>query len=130
MIVINDLVFETFEEASIIFDELEKRKTRKDHDKIIEIYDKFLRECFRADKKLNEMVLDKFGEEYHSFVILPIEEIEDLSSFSFLLTPPDGVEKIKKRQELLYRKLCDICFGNVKPFYVRLMDYYKTIYGE
>ena len=53
MIVINDLVFETFEEASIIFDELEKRKTRKDHDKIIEIYDKFLRECFRADKKLN-----------------------------------------------------------------------------
>ena len=123
MIIINDIAFLRLEDIDYFIEELNKQAYKEEYKVITDIYYSFLLECYDADIRLQEMILEKLGEDYIPFVILPILDTEDLDSLSFELAANEGV-KIKKRDELIFKELCDICFGNIKPFYTRVIDYF------
>lgn len=123
MIIIDNMALPNLEAIMEFIKILDDNSYKKEHEDIIEMYQAFLIECFEADQRLQQMVFDRLGEEYISFSIIPINDTEDLNSFSFQLAIEDSLE-IKKRDELIYQDLCDICFGGIEPFYTRLSNYY------
>lgn len=124
MLVMNETFFPTKESIELLIQDMEKNAYKEEYVAATQIHHEFLLECFDADEKLQKMVVDNFGDNYISFVILPIQPGEKLDAFSFKLIREDE-KKIKKRDELIYRELCDICFGDIKPFFNRLVDYYE-----
>lgn len=106
--------------------ELKKNIFGEDSEAIGKIYKDFLFETFDADKKLQEMVSNRFGDNYISIVIIPTKETEALDSFYFQLFPKNE-EKVKRRVEIIYQDFCKICFENVKPVFIRLMEYFDRL---
>lgn len=125
MIIIDDVMFPTIESLNNLIESMKKNAYKEEYFYITEIYHSYLLDCYDADCRLQEMVIDNLGEKFTSFSILPIQDTEDLMSFSFTLTHEDNRE-IKKREEIIFKDLCDICFGGIKPFYVRLMERYDV----
>ena len=125
MIYIKDVFIETREQIDILLEELFKYVYKEEHKDVLEIFNKYLIDCHYADVKLQEMVESRFGDDYMSFVILPIEDIDDWGSYSFSLVSKSG-DKIKKRDELIYGDLCDLCFQFVEPFAYRLTNFYEA----
>lgn len=124
MIVIDELILPTLESIEGFKEQMLQNAYKDDFVDISNLYYDFLLECFDADKKLQDMVFEKISDRYISFTILPIKDTDNLDSFSFSLVSEDD-EDIKKRDELMYRNFCDICFGNIKPYYTRLLEFYE-----
>lgn len=123
MIFIKDLFIETLEQIDIVIDEASNYIYKEGQEDIFRIFREYLIDCHYADVKLQEMVTNRFGDDYVSFVILPIEEIDDWGSYSFSLVSMSG-KKIKKRDELIYSEFCDLCFQFIRPFSYRLNDFF------
>lgn len=126
MIVINKQFFPNKESIDLLIEELMKNSYKDVYKDLTQIYAELLYQCLDADIKLQQMVLDNISDDFISFVILPILEIEDLDSFSFELASLNEDVHIKKRDELKYQEYCDICFGNIKPLYTRFYEYFNS----
>ena len=121
MIIISDIAFFKLEDIDLLIEEMYKNSYKQEYKDITEIYHSFVLECYEADIRLQQMVFEKFGEDYIPFVILPLRDTDDLDGISFELANKEDV-KIKKRDEIIFKDLCDICFGGIKPFYTRVIE--------
>lgn len=124
MIVVNEIGIYSLEGVAEFISEFRENAYKQEYLDFTDIYEKYLIECFHADQKLQEMVIKKLSDDYISFVILPLGDTQDLNSFEFQLASQNG-DKIKKRQELIYYDLCNICFGGIQSLYSRLVEYYE-----
>jgi hypothetical protein len=124
MLVMSDMFFFSKEVIEKVISNIKENTYHDKYRDAADIHYDFLMECFDADEKLQKMVFDKIGEDYISFVILPINPTERLDSFSFSLVHVDN-KKVKKRDDLIYKDLCKICFGEIKPLFWRLVDFYE-----
>lgn len=124
MIVITDRFFPTKEHLEEIIDDMYENAYKDEHRDIAKIYHDFLMEVYDADVRLQNMVNERISDEYTSYVGIPFEETVVLSRFYFSLRDKDFNEP-KRRDELIYEDLCKICFGHIKPYFNRLLDYYK-----
>ena len=124
MIVINDVIFESLEQIEVFAQAVKNDSYKEEHKIAADFYKDYLLECFDADIKLQELVSNNLSEDYISFVILPVDFYEDLSSFSFELASLTG-QKIKKRDEIRYNGYCDACFKDIVPFFNRVIDFYS-----
>lgn len=129
MIIINDYIISEIEDINFFVDNLRKSAYKEDLLGVADIYEQFLLECYDADKKLQEMVYNRFGDNYVSFVIIPTKEIENLSSFSFQLANTND-EVVKRRFEVFYRDFCTTCFKDIVPFHDRLIKYYEDYFHD
>lgn len=124
MIIIKDMLITDIEEIDLLINEIQKNSYKEDYKIITDIYYSFLLQCYDADIRLQQMVSEQIGEDFISFVVLPIEETDDLDSFGFRLAHEENI-KVKKRDELIFNDLCNICFGGIKPFYTRILEAFK-----
>lgn len=122
MIFIKDVPIPSKEIADEFIKEMMKYSYKEEYVDTTNIFKDLLYECLVADERLQEMVSSQIGEGYFSFVFIPTEETEYLDSFSFRLAAEEGLD-IKKRDELKFQSLCDICFGSIKPYYSRIVEY-------
>ena len=127
MIIINDYIISDLEDINTLIDVCKKTAYKQDLLEITDIYEQFLLECYDADKRLQEMVFNRFGDDYISFVLIPTQETEDLSSFSFQLANKNDI-LIKRRDEIIFKDFCDICFKNIVPLHDRLISYYEDFF--
>lgn len=125
MMVIEDMGFTTLESINVFVEEMKKNAYKEEFVQAANIYSDYLTECFYADERLQQMVVENLSEDYISFVILPIRNTDDLNSFSFELASKNN-DKIKRREEIKYKELCEICFGMVRPIYPRLLEFYEN----
>ena len=123
MIVMNDVVYEKFEETQPIVDFLIEEAYKDEMIEVAKIFQDFLREAFAADERLQKMLDKKFPDTYISYVRIPFDETEILDAFYFNLAHKKG-KKVKRRDQLFYDDLCSICFGHIQTYYSRLMDYF------
>ena len=126
MIVFDEMFIYSEEMVEELVEVLKKNAYKEDLVEASNIFHDFLIECLDADRRLQEMTSEKLGDKYISFVILPVEDVDDLLAFSFQLAHEDDI-KIKRREEIRYRDLCDICFGGIKPYYLRLLEFYDDL---
>lgn len=124
MIIINDMMFQTKENINDLITQMKENAYKEDLVKVTEIYHEFLIECYEADERLQQMVFENISEDYLSCTVIPINDTDDLNSFGFSLVAEDD-RKIKKREELKYKDLCNICFGHIQPYYSRLVEHYQ-----
>ena len=121
----SDEFITTEEEIQIISESIKQQLSyREDYAFFAQEFEKFLFKCFEADQRLTKMVQEKISEDYTTIVHIPIYEGEALLQFDFALINEKD-EDIKKREEILYHKLCDICFGNIQPFFYTIWNYYE-----
>lgn len=123
MIVIDEIGIASLEDIEFIVEKLKENAYKDDYKVVAEMYHEFLLKCFDADIRLQEMVLERLGEDFISFVILPVEDVDDLTAFSFQLANKED-KKITRRDEIIYKDFCDVCFGGIKPFYLQLLEFY------
>lgn len=121
MIVIHDKVIESREQIEEIAEQMRADAYKEELLDFVELFRIYLLDCFEADEKLQEMVVENLSEDYICFSILPVSEIEDYRVFNFELGSKKDV-KIKKREERLFENYCNICFGPVKTYYDRLLE--------
>lgn len=121
----NDELFSTREQIET-FTYLVRKKMeyRKDFDYIGKEFEKFLLRCQEADEKLTEMVHTRISKDYTSIVHIPIHEEEILLQFDFALVNEKD-EDITRREEIQYQELCNICFGEIQPFFYTVWNYYE-----
>ena len=119
----NPTSFTSREDVINFCSEIKKAAYKEEYEILSDMYLDFLLECFDADVRLQKMVFDRFGEDYLCLVILPVNNFEDLQSYSFELLIRND-KKVRKRDEKIFQEFCDICFKNIKPFYNRLFDFY------
>ena len=94
--------------------------------KTIEIVEKYFRECYSADLRLTEMVTELFSDkQVMPLVIMNFGETDDFNEINFSLLTEDENVKIKKREELKFRDLCDICFGSIVGLQDRIDIYFE-----
>lgn len=122
MIFIKDVPIPTREIADEFIKEMMKYAYKDEYIDTTNIFKNLLYEVLAADERLQNMVTENIGEGYFSLVIIPTEETEYLDCFSFQLAAEKGIE-IKKRDEIKFQNLCDICFGGIKPYYTRIVEY-------
>lgn len=127
MIRISEDVFLYGEEDLNVFLEYMKAEAlTQDEKDYHNVFSKYIKEVFQNDQKLQQMVSEKISDDLVSVVMLPIQEGEDPDQFTFGLMRPNG-EKIKKKEELFYKNLCDICFGNTPGLYsTAVIEYSKS----
>ena len=88
------------------------------------IIEDYIKRVFEADQKLQKMVSENLSKDLISCVILPYEDYHNFDDFKFsLINPEDG--KIRKRDELVYKNYCDICFGSVPGLFTLSLAYYQ-----
>lgn len=121
MIVIDDVILSTEENVNHFVDLMRTQAYKKEHEEICDMYLDFLLETLEADIELQKKVIERFGEDYVSFTIIPFQDYDDLRSFSFQLASTEDKE-IKRRDELIFQDYCKTCFQYVKPFYIRLAE--------
>lgn len=126
MIYISGIFIETEEELQVFCDSIKQQLSyREDYDFIAKEFEKFLHRCFEADQKLTDMVREKISEDYLTVIHIPVHEDEVLLQFDFALVSEND-DDIKRREEILYQKFCDICFGNIQPFFYTVWNYYEN----
>ena len=124
MIVIEDTIFDSVEMIESFIEVLRQGAYKEEFLLVSDIYYGFLLDCFDADIRLQEMVNDNLSEDLLSFVKLPLSDTENIETYYFSLQYVDG-GRVGKRDELIYGNFCDVCFGGVKPFYTRLLEFYQ-----
>ena len=88
--------------------------------------EKYFRECYSADLRLTEMVTELFSDkQVMPLVIMNFGETDDFNEINFSLLTEDENVKIKKREELKFRDLCDICFGSIVGLQDRIDIYFE-----
>lgn len=131
-LVLGDTILETEEIINALTEQMKANAYKEEYEDITDIHYNFLMECFEADKKLQKMVTDRFGEGFISFVFLPIKDTDPLNTFGFRLMFYDTDENfvgVKKRYEIIYQDFCNTCFGSFVPFYDRIVEYYENREG-
>ncbi len=124
MIIVEEVIIPDIETLDSFLQHIQDSIYKEEHKIYYEIYYSFLMECYEADKRLQGMVSDKMRDDLISLVFLPLKETRKLDEFYFELFSEED-KKIKKREELMYQDFCKICFGGIKPYYNRLIDYYN-----
>ena len=130
MIIFNEYTISSVEEINFFMENFRKAAYKEDFVKVADVYEEFLFECHEADVKLQQMISDRLGDDYISFVIIPTQDTDDLTSFLFQLANVNNFV-VKRRYEIIYQEFCEKCFKNVTPLYVRLVKFYEDyFYGQ
>ena len=124
MIVINDVIFDDIKKIEILAKALYDKAYKEEYKIGSNLYKDYLLDCFEADIKLQELVSKNISDDYISFVILPINDTDDLMSFSFELASMSG-SRIKRREQIKYEDFCRLCFENIVPFFERVSLFFS-----
>lgn len=123
MIVIKDNCLDTQKKVDIFLDYLLKSCYSPADRKFVEkVYIDYVNECFVADAMLQKLVSEKLSNDFIVFTFLPLSDTVDLDSFSFSLFSENEEKVFKRSDEIVFKELCDRCFGGIKGLRTRAFE--------
>lgn len=120
MILINDYEIHSEEDLKMFLDYMESLAITEPEKLYFDVLKEHMEEVYEQDKKLQKMVSEKISEDLTSVTTLPLENEDEVDVFHFGLIKKDN-KKVKKREQIFFRKLCDECFGHVPGLYSRMV---------
>lgn len=84
------------------------------------IFEKYIYECYDAEERLIEMMHERMGEDLFPVLCINTDECSDLNQIDFMIMSSQEDREFTHQEEVVFHRLCDICFGHIKGFYDRI----------
>ena len=120
MILISDYEIRSEEDLKMFLDYMKSLAITEPEKIYFDVLKEYMEEVYEQDKKLQKMVSEKISEDLTSVITLPLDNEDEVDVFHFGLIKKDN-KKVKKREQIFFRKLCDECFGHVPGLYSRMV---------
>lgn len=80
----------------------------------------FLHECYEADKMLYQITQERIGEDIVPVTFVDFTDYNDLNKIRFSIMSYDKDREFTMREQVIFKEICDICFGNIRGMFDRI----------
>lgn len=121
MILFNNQVYISDKESLEEFCSLLWYEVYDEHSRIgiSELID-YLHECYDADKRLYNMTQERIGVDIIPITLIEFSDTAILNDINFSIISEDKNREFTLREELIFKEICDICFGSIKGMFDRI----------
>lgn len=127
MILFNDMLLIGSRKELDSFCDLMNEETYDDSsEEGVHILSQYLLDCFVASEQLMSMVQNKIGEDIIPITSVHFDIDNDMYDIDFLIAVKDedsndnfSEYNLTLNQQMLFERLCDICFEKVRPIFDR-----------